>query len=86
MVPLCSIFFSSLLLFWSRFVHAALAMHATLATPSSKLSPLYVPVSPVARAAKCKPCSVALVPTLGCCRPQTNLDLLRSALPGRTRV
>ena len=31
---------------------------------SSKLSPLYVSLSPVARAERCKPCPVALVPTL----------------------
>ena len=37
--------------------------------PSSKLSPLYVPVSPVSRAERCKPCLMALVPTLGCSRP-----------------
>ena len=65
-------------------MHAALAMHATLAAPSSKLPPLYVPVSPVARAARCKPCPIALVPTLGYSRPLAgNLDLLRSAPPGR---
>ena len=52
--------------------------------PSSKLPPFYVPVSPVARAARCKPCPVALVPTLGCSRPPArNLDLVRSALSGR---
>ena len=46
--------------------------------PSSKLTPLYVPVSPVARSATCKPCPVALVPdsTVGCSRPPArNLDL-----------
>ena len=31
MVPLCSDFFLLLLLFWSRLLHAALAMHANLA-------------------------------------------------------
>ena len=50
----------------------------------SLLPPLYVPVSPVARAARCNPCPVALVPTLGCSRPPSrNLDLVRSALSGR---
>ena len=84
MVPLCPEKFSLLLLFWSRFMHAALTMHAILAAPSSKPPPLYVPVSPVARAARCKPCLVALVSTLGCSRPPArNLDLLRSALSGR---
>ena len=52
--------------------------------PSAKLPPLYVPVSHVARAARCKPCPVALVSTLGCSRPPArNLDLLGSALFGR---
>ena len=51
--------------------------------PSSKLSPLYVPVSPVSRAERCKPCPVALVPTLGFSRPLTpSLLLLASALSG----
>ena len=51
--------------------------------PSAKLPPLYVPVSPVAIAARWKPYAVALVPTLGCYRsPGHNLDLLRSALYG----
>ena len=49
--------------------------------PSSKLPPLYIPVSPVARAARWKPCPAALVPTLAWSRrPARNLDLLRSAL------
>ena len=46
--------------------------------PSSKLTPLYVPVSPVARSATYKPCPVALVPdsTVGCSQPPArNLDL-----------
>ena len=52
--------------------------------PSFKLPPFCVPVSPVARAARCKPCPVALVPTLGCSRPPArNLDLVRSILSGR---
>ena len=49
--------------------------------PSSKLSPLYVPMSPVSRAERCKPCPVALVPTLGCSRPlPPSLLLLASAV------
>ena len=52
--------------------------------PSSKLSPLYVPVSPVSRADRCKPCPVALVPTLGCSRPlPPSLLLLACALSGK---
>ena len=52
--------------------------------PSSKLPPFCLPVSPVTRAARCKPCPVALVPILGCSRPPArNLDLVRSARPGR---
>ena len=48
---------------------------------SSKLCPLYVPLSPVARAERCKPYPVALVPTLGCFRPPPpSLLLLASAL------
>ena len=44
---------------------------------------LYVPVIPAARAARCGPCPVALVPALCCCpRPVGNPDLLRSALSG----
>ena len=44
-------------------------------------SPALCPVSPVAPAVRCKPCPVALVPTLGCSRPPSrNLDLLRSAV------
>ena len=51
--------------------------------PSSKLSPLYVPVSPVSRAERCKPCPEALVPTLGCSQPlPPSLLLLASALSG----
>ena len=47
--------------------------------PSSKLSPLYVPASPVPRAERCKPCPVALVPTLGCSASRSQpLDLLKS--------
>ena len=48
--------------------------------PSFKLSPLYVPVSPVPRAERCKPCPVALVPTtLGCSASRSQpLDELRS--------
>ena len=69
-----------LLLFWSRLVHAAVEMHATLVAfgPISKLPPLYVPASPVARAVACKPCPVVLVPdsTVGCSRlPARNLHL-----------
>ena len=88
MVPLCSEKFY-LLLFWSRLVHAARAKHATLAVlgnifqayPALCLSPLYVPVSPGARSATCKPCPVALVPdsTVDCSRPPSrNLDLSSS--------
>ena len=52
--------------------------------PSSKLSPLNVPVSPVSRAERCKPCPAALVLTLGCSRPlPPSLLLLASALPDR---
>ena len=52
-----------------------------LSVPTSKLSPLYVPVSP--RAERCKPCPVALVPILGCSRPlPPSLLLLASPLPG----
>ena len=40
--------------------------------PSSKLYPLYVPVSPVSCAERCKPCPVALVPTLGCSPASTS--------------
>ena len=44
---------------------------------------LYVPVSPVSRADRCKPCPVALVPTLGCSRPlPRSLLLLAFALSG----
>ena len=51
--------------------------------PSSKLSPLCVPVSPISRPERCKPCPVALVPTLGCSRPlPPSLPLLASALSG----
>ena len=51
--------------------------------PSSKLFTRYVPVSPVSRAERCKPCPVALVPTLGCSRPlPPSLLLLASALSG----
>ena len=51
--------------------------------PSSKLPPFCLPVSPVTRAARCKPCPVALVPILGCSRPPArNLDLVRSAMSG----
>ena len=51
--------------------------------PSSYLPPFCVPVSPVARAERCKPCPVALVPTLDRSRsPAHNLDLVRSALSG----
>ena len=86
MVPLCPEKFS-LLLFWSKLVHdlPSRCMPPSLrSAPSSKLPPLYVPVSPVARAARCKPCPVVLVPTLGCSRPPArNLDLLTSALSGR---
>ena len=54
--------------------------------PTSKLSPLYVPVSPDSRAKRCKPCPVALVPTLGCSRPlPPSLLLLASALSGNIR-
>ena len=50
---------------------------------SSELSPLYVPLSPVTRAERCKPCPVALVPTLGCFRsPPPSLLLLTCALSG----
>ena len=49
--------------------------------PSSKLPPLYVPMSPVARATSWKSCPAALVPTLACSRPRArNFDLLISAL------
>ena len=51
--------------------------------PSSKLSQLYVPVSAVSRAERCKPCPVALIPTLGCSQPLLpSLLLLASALSG----
>ena len=54
--------------------------------PSCKLFPLYAHVSPVFRAEKCKPCPVALVPTLGCSRPlPPGLLLLASALSGNIR-
>ena len=36
---------------------------------SSELFPLFAPLSPVARAERCKPCPVALVLTLGCFWP-----------------
>ena len=50
--------------------------------PPSKLSQLYVPASRVARAARCKPCPVALVPTLGCSASRSQpLDLLKFAIP-----
>ena len=45
------------------------------------LTPLYVPVSPCARSATCKPCPMALVPdsTVHCSRPPAcNLDLSSS--------
>ena len=74
-VPLCSEKFY-LLLFWSRLVHADLAMHATLSAIGTL--PLYVPESPYARSATCKPCPMALVPdsTVHCSGPPTrNLDL-----------
>ena len=51
--------------------------------PSSKLCQFYVPASPVSRAEICKPCPVAIVPTLGCPRPVPPSLLLRaSALSG----
>ena len=51
--------------------------------PSPKLSLLYVPVSPVSRAERCKPCPVALVSTLGRSRSLSlSLILLASALSG----
>ena len=51
--------------------------------PSPKLSLLYVAVSPVSRAERCKPCPAVLVPTLGCSRPlPPGLLLLASALSG----
>ena len=83
---------TNLLLLWSRLAHAPPAMHDTLAALGTIFSPIRsgpsfprsVPVSPVAPAARCKPCPVALVPTLGCSRPPArNLDLVRSARPGR---
>ena len=78
-VSLCSEKFY-LLLFWSRLVHADLAMHATLAALGT-LTPLYVPVSPCALSATCKSCSMALVPdsAVHCSRPPArNLDLSSS--------
>ena len=75
MVPLCSEKFY-LFLFWSRLVHADLAMHATGC--ARHLTPLYVPVSLCTRSATCKPCPMALVPdsTVHCSRPPArNLDL-----------
>ena len=69
MVPLCCEKFY-LLLFWSRLVHADLAMHATLAALGI-LPRSYVPESPCARSATCKPCPTALVPdsSVQCSRP-----------------
>ena len=78
MVALCSEKFY-LLLFWSRLVHADLAMHATLAALGTL--PRSVPVSPCARSATCKPCPVALVPDStvhGSRPPAHNLDLSSS--------
>ena len=80
MVPLCSENIS-LLLFWSRLVHADLAMHATLAALGT-LPPALCPCEPLrARLATCKPCPMALVPdsTVHCSRPPArNLDLSSS--------
>ncbi len=54
-----------------------------LLVSSFKLFPLYVPVSPVPRAERYKPCPVGLVLPLGCDRPQSpSLLLLASALSG----
>ena len=88
MVPLfCEKFYS--LLFWSRLVHADLVMHATLA--ARHLIPLYVPVSPCAGSATCKPCPMALVPdsTVHCSRPPappTHHDIVKQYRKGLTAV
>ena len=68
MVPLCP----KKYLPWSRFacmLRSRCLLPSPRAAPSSKLSPLYVPVSPVSRVERCKPCPVARVPTLGCSWP-----------------
>ena len=65
------------MVFWSRLVHADLAMHATLAA----LGTLPRSVSPWARSATCKPCPMVLVPdsTVHCSRtPARNLHLSSS--------
>ena len=66
-------------------VHAALAMPATLAAVGAIFQdlPALCPCTPVSRAERCKPCLVALVPTLGCSRPlPPSLLLLAPALSG----
>ena len=61
--------------------------HCVTDSVRSKLHPLYVPVIPVVRAERSKPCPVALVPTLACSRPPAkNLNLLRPAIQVRTKV
>ena len=64
----------------ARYPRCARRRHVTDSV-RSMLSPLYVLVSPVARAVRYKPCPVVLVPGLGLSRPPGRyLDLLRSAL------
>ena len=80
MVPLCFEKFY-LLLFWSRLVHAN----------AHRLTPFYVPVSPCARSATCKPCPMALVPdsTDHCSRPPappTHHDIVKQYRKGTTAV
>ena len=82
MFPLCP---ENIYLTWSRLacmLRSRCPPPSPRSAPSSKLSPLYVPVSPDSRAERCEPCPVALVPTVGCSRPLPLSLLLASALSG----
>ena len=74
------------LLYRDWVAHATLTTHATLALAALgvifQAFPLYVPLSPVARAERCKPCLVTLTPTLCFFRPLTPGLLLTRALSG----
>ena len=76
------------LLYRDWVVHATLATHAILATLVApgvifQAFPVLCPFEPRRPAERCKPCPVALVPTLGCSRPPPpSLLLLTSALSG----
>ena len=83
MVPLCPIFYY---LAWSRLacmLPSRCMLPSPRSAPSSTLSPIHVPVSPVARAKRRKQCPVALAPTPGRSASSSQpLDLLKSALSG----